>query len=57
MLICNKVLKMLEKVKKHKYREDLYEDTVLKRGLDINRKEKNIINDILLIEVSQPFNF
>jgi len=57
MVICNKVLKMLEKVKNHKYRDDLYEDTVLKRGLDINRKEKNIINDILLIEVSQPFNF
>jgi len=57
MLNFNKVLNMLEKVKNHKYRDDLYEDTVLKRGLDINRKEKDIINDILLIEVSQPYNF
>lgn len=57
MLNFNKVLNMLEKVKNHKYRDDLYEDTVLKRGLDINRKEKDIINDILLIEVSQSYNF
>ena len=57
MLNFNKVLNMLEKVKNHKYRKDLYEDVVLERGQDINGKEKDIINDILLIEVSQPFNF
>ena len=41
MLNYNIVLKMLEKVKNHKYRDDLYEDTVLKRGLDINLKDSN----------------
>ena len=57
MLNFNKVLNMLEKVKNHKYRKDLYEDVVLERGQDINGKEKDIINDILLIEVSQPYNY
>jgi len=51
MLNFNKVLNMLEKVKKHRYRDDLYANIVLKSGQDINRKERDIINDILLIEL------
>jgi len=42
----------LEKVKNHKYREDLYEDIVLVKDSEINEIDRVIIKEILLYEIS-----
>jgi len=46
---------MLEKVKNHKYREDLYEPIIPKKGFDIDVRDKKIVNEILLFEISLQY--
>ncbi len=46
---------MLEKVKNHKYREDLYEAIVLKKCFDIDEQDRKIVNEILLFEINQQY--
>ena len=43
----------LEKVKKHKFRIDIYEDVVLKTDSEIDLEEKKIVLEILFHEVSE----
>ncbi|MFX1409810.1 MAG: hypothetical protein ACFFA6_05635 [Promethearchaeota archaeon] len=42
----------LEKVKNHKYREDLFSNEVLQKGYKVDFKDKLIIKEILIEEVS-----
>ncbi len=46
---------MLEKVKNHKYREDLYEAIILKKGFDIHERDRKRVNKILLFEINQQY--
>lgn len=46
---------MLEKVKNHKYREDLYEPIILKKEFNIDEQDRKIVNEILLFEISIQF--
>jgi len=43
---------MMEKVKNHKYREDLYEYIVLKKDSEIDLKEKDEVKRILWYEIN-----
>ena len=42
---------MLEMVKNHRYREDLYENIIIKRDFEIDTEERNAIKVILMYEV------
>lgn len=46
---------MLEKVKNHKHREDIYKPIILKKGFDIDERDRKIVNKILLFEISQQY--
>ncbi len=49
-------LNMLEKVNNHKYREDLYEPIFLKKKfVSIDERDKKIVNEILLFEISLQY--
>ncbi|MHA2006156.1 MAG: hypothetical protein ACXABO_01445 [Promethearchaeota archaeon] len=43
----------LEKVRKHRFREDLYENFVLQKDSEINKVDRDIIKEILLNEISE----
>lgn len=48
---------MLEKVKKNKYRDDVYENKILKKGSDIDQEERDVINAILFFEIEQQYSY
>ena len=43
----------LEKVRKHKFREDIYQNIVLDKDSEIDKVDREIIKEILLNEFSQ----
>ena len=51
------LMMMLEKVKKNKYRDDVYENKILKTGSDIDREERDLINSILFFEIEQQYSY
>lgn len=44
---------MLEKVENHEVREELFKNKVLKKDTEIEFEEREIIKEILLIEISE----
>ena len=51
------LMMMLEKVKKNKYRDDVYENKILKKGSDIDQEERDVINAILFFEIEQQYSY
>ena len=48
---------MMEMVKNHRYREDVYENIILKRDFEVEIKERNEIKQILLYEFMRKLTF